>query len=186
MKRLGLVLGKNLLVITAHPDDESYLAGGTIYQNCKAGGKTTLICASQGEKGTSKLKKPVAPQALKALRRKELTAAAKIIGVHKLIHLDFPDGAIAAHQKELFKQCLKATEKSRPDLVISFNEYGSNGHHDHIAVGKVASQLAKKLKVPFAASTFSPKVAGNILNWMRRRRKAKHYIVITSPSELPT
>lgn len=179
------IIGKNLLVITAHPDDESYLAGGTIYQNRKAGGRTTLICASEGEKGTSKLKKPLAAKALKALRRKELTAAAKIIGVRKLIHLDFPDGAIAAHRQELFKKCLEAAKEDRPDFIISFNEYGSNGHHDHIAVGAVALRLAKKLKITLATSAFAPKLAKNAIKWMKKRRRAKHYsdnIVVKAPN----
>ena len=65
-------LGKKILVITAHPDDESFFAAGTIYKNQRLGGKTFLICGTAGEKGSGHLKKKLTEKQLAAMRKKEL------------------------------------------------------------------------------------------------------------------
>jgi len=58
----AVFLGSKILVFTAHPDDESYLAAGTIYENTRRGGKTFLVCATGGELGSAHLKKPISPR----------------------------------------------------------------------------------------------------------------------------
>ena len=40
-----------LLVVMAHPDDESMGTGGLILRHTRAGVPTHLICATYGEKG---------------------------------------------------------------------------------------------------------------------------------------
>jgi LmbE family N-acetylglucosaminyl deacetylase len=41
----------SLLVILAHPDDESFAIGGTLAKYAAAGARITLICATRGEAG---------------------------------------------------------------------------------------------------------------------------------------
>jgi len=43
-------LGKTLLFVVAHPDDESFTSAGTMWQNRLAGGKNYIICATYGKK----------------------------------------------------------------------------------------------------------------------------------------
>jgi len=57
MKRFPL--GKRLLVVTAHPDDESFLASGTMLANANAGGNNFVFCATLGERGKSHLEQAV-------------------------------------------------------------------------------------------------------------------------------
>lgn len=41
----------SLLVVFAHPDDESMGMGGTLAKYCSEGVKTYYVCASRGERG---------------------------------------------------------------------------------------------------------------------------------------
>ena len=45
------ILGRKIVWLFAHPDDECYLAAGTIYENYRNGGENYLICATAGEQG---------------------------------------------------------------------------------------------------------------------------------------
>ena len=63
-------LGKRILVLTAHPDDEGYAMAGSIYKNYALGGSVFLLCATYGEKGMSHLKRPVSTTRF-SLRKKD-------------------------------------------------------------------------------------------------------------------
>ena len=147
-------LGKRIVVLTAHPDDEGLVAG-TMYANHKAGGTTFLICATYGEKGKSHLAKLISDAALKRIRKEELFNAAKILKIDKVIFLGLPDAAVKENVKKLFKKVLPVIRKIAPEYILSFGPDGVSGHWDHITVGKVARRIAKKLKVPMAAFTIS-------------------------------
>lgn len=169
-------LGKRLLFITAHPDDESYMSAGTIYQNYQAGGQTMLLCASWGEKGRSHLKKPPVISQLKKLRRKELKRAAKFLHIKPVLNLALPDGKLKNYQKIIFQKGLAFAKKHRPDFMISFGQDGISGHIDHITAGKIAKQIAKKLNIPFIAAALPPSITKKALKWLATRRKAGHYV----------
>lgn len=168
-------LGKRLLVITAHPDDESYAAAGTIYKNRQRGGRTFIVCATFGEKGKSHLKKPVSDRQMKNIRGKELLAASKFLRAEKLFALGMPDASLRFHESAIFAKCLAIAEKTKPDFILSFGDDGISGHTDHITVGRAARRVAKKLKLPFAAFALPPRFAQNAPVWLKTRRKHGHY-----------
>ncbi len=150
------ILGKKIFVIVAHPDDEGYLVSGTSYLNAKAGGTTTIICATLGEKGTSHLSKPVSPARLKAIRKQELLNATRHAKVDKLHILNFPDGRVKQHQVAFTKQCGTLAKEERPEIVISFGPDGWTGHRDHIATFVAARAVAKKFSLPHYVTTPAP------------------------------
>ncbi|HEX4103859.1 MAG TPA: PIG-L family deacetylase [Candidatus Paceibacterota bacterium] len=167
-------LGKKLLVITAHPDDEG-IAAGTMYENHKAGGETYLICATYGEKGKSHLAKPVSDAALKRIRKNELLKAAKVLHVKQVFFLGLPDTKVGKHRKELFAKCAAIVREVKPDQLVSFGPDGMSGHLDHIAAHAAALQLAKKFKLPLAAATLAGKLVAQRRKLFLARRKFGKY-----------
>jgi LmbE family N-acetylglucosaminyl deacetylase len=168
-------LGKRIVVLTAHPDDEGIVAG-TMYANHKAGGETFLICATYGEKGKSHLAKPLSDAALKKVRRDELLKAAKILKIDKVIFLGLPDAAVRENAEKLFEKALPIIQKLAPDQILSFGPDGMSAHWDHITAGKVALRIAKKLKVPMAAFTMSDeRIATMRKDFFLARRKFGKY-----------
>lgn len=170
------LLNKHILAITAHPDDESFAAAGTIYNNSLAGGKTELICATLGEKGSSHLTTPVSEHELKIIRRKELEQAASIIGIKSLHVLDLPDGQVKNYQTEFFEQALQIAKRFEPELIMSFGPDGLTGHSDHIAAFHVAQNVAQELKLPLATFCLPKSIHAEIYSHLKqRRRNHSHY-----------
>ena len=168
-------LGKKIMLLTAHPDDESYLAAGTIYENSRRGGQAFLVCATSGGKGSSHLRRPLNAKALKLLRQRELRRAAKYLGVDTVMILKFPDGKLSTRETTLFETSLRVAQKLRPKYILSFGPDGITGHLDHIAAGRVARKIAKRLSVPFYAFALPPKFAKNAQKWLVSRRKKGSY-----------
>ncbi len=168
-------LGKTLLVFTAHPDDETFGMAGTIYKNRQKGGKTFVICATLGEKGSSHLKKLLSEQALKAIRKKELMRSARFLGVSRVFSFGLPDGKLKDCKKELFEKGLAVAQRIKPDAMLSFGQYGMSGHWDHIAAGEVARRIAEKLRIPLFTLTIPPELAQEFSERIKARRRSPHY-----------
>ena len=171
----AVFLGSKILVFTAHPDDESYLAAGTIYENTRRGGKTFLVCATGGELGSAHLKKPISPRALKLLRKREFFSAAEYLGAQTPKMLNFPDGRLHGKGTGLYRQCLATAENIAPDCILSFGQDGITGHMDHIEIGRAAKKIAKRLRVPFYAFALPPRFAKDALERLKYRRKKGTY-----------
>jgi len=169
------LLGKNILVIVAHPDDESFLVSGTAYKNYLVGGKTFLICATLGEKGASHLEKSLASAKIKFLRKKELEKASRCLKISKLFLLNLPDGSLKKYEKVLMNKCFVLAMKLKPEIIISFGEDGISGHLDHIVIGKVARKIADRLNIPFAAVAISNRFRRETKKWLIQRRRVRHY-----------
>jgi N-acetylglucosamine malate deacetylase 2 len=171
------ILGENILFVTAHPDDESYLAAGTILRNRKAGGKSFVACATFGEKGKAHIKKKITAGQLKKMRKNELLAVSKFLKVSGLLMPGLPDAEMRkkANQEAFFKKLLPFAAKHRPSMMISFGRDGISGHMDHISVGKIGRQVAKKLRIPFL--TFSaPPAMHKSIDLLKTRRKHGKYV----------
>jgi mycothiol S-conjugate amidase len=138
---------RNLLIVYAHPDDETFTNAGTIARYTDAGVAVHYVCATYGECGT------VAPQLLSkhadivTLRRAELLCAAKTLklaSVHFLGYRDsgmqgapdndHPEAFVQAPLARIICQLVAVIRTVRPQVVVTFNSYGGYGHPDHIMV----------------------------------------------------
>ncbi|MBI2514853.1 PIG-L family deacetylase [Candidatus Wolfebacteria bacterium] len=130
---------KSLLAIFAHPDDETFGAGGLLAHINRAGGRTAVISATRGEKGKLHLDIPMAPEELAKLREEELMAAAKILGVSRVHALTYPDGGLDEQsENEVVKKLLEIIKEFSPYAILTFGPDGGTGHRDHIAIHKFA------------------------------------------------
>jgi LmbE family N-acetylglucosaminyl deacetylase len=124
-----------LLAVFAHPDDESYLCGGTLAHYAAAGLRVSLVCATLGEAGDIADPALAARTTLPTVRNGELRAAAGLLGLADVQLLGYPDGTLAAvpfpEGAERVALCLQTIQ---PDVVISFGPEGVYGHPDHVAV----------------------------------------------------
>lgn len=165
-----------MVFIIAHPDDESFLASGTLRKNFEAEGESFVLCATLGEQGTSHLKEKFSKAKLKQIRKSELEAASKHLGVKKLYTFKFPDATVQDYKKEIYKEFLPIIKKLKPDLIISFGRDGISGHLDHVAIGEVAKKISVKLGKHFLAFSRPPKLQKNAKHWFRKKRVNGRYL----------
>ena len=124
-----------LLIVVAHPDDESFGCGSVLAHAARAGHDTVVLCATRGEAGESRIR----TDDLAALREAELHDAARILGVdvvHLLDHVDSgmdgdpPPGTLAAADPtSVVDEVRSAIDELQPDVVVTLD--ASDGHRDH-------------------------------------------------------
>lgn len=125
------------ICVFAHPDDESFLVGGTICHLVSLGHQVDLICCTDGnhqDKG------------LKSVRSVELQNAVNILQISNLFHLDFADGYLCNANYHLLASKIRSIlDDVQPDTIITFHPNGVSGHLDHIAVTSVVNYLFSQL-----------------------------------------
>ena len=119
MEHLGTVM-----MIWAHPDDETYLAGGLSAALTNAGHRVVCVTATRGAAGGDA-----------DARCTELEAALTVLGVTEHHWLEYDDGACASvDPTEAATRLGRLLDDVRPDTVITFGQDGFTGHPDHRAV----------------------------------------------------
>ncbi len=131
---------RTLLLIFAHPDDESFLTGGCACRYSAEDVRVVLATATRGESGKPGNPPVCAPGDLPEVRERELRLAAEILGIAQVHLLGYHDRELqhAAHE-EIRRQLVGLIRLERPQVVVSFDPNGANLHPDHIAISRFAS-----------------------------------------------
>jgi LmbE family N-acetylglucosaminyl deacetylase len=133
-------LPHRLLVVTAHPDDESGGFGGALMLAREVGAETFVLCFTDGQAAHFRAGAN-GDQDLGKLRRAELDAAAALLGVTQHEVLDYPDGDLAQQNfAEMVGIVVERIRQWRPQVVLTFgSDGGVNLHKDHTMVSMVAT-----------------------------------------------
>lgn len=130
----GALLGRSLLAVFAHPDDESLACGGLLARCADEGMRIALVCATRGEDGRDQTGAGSA-EPLATRRLRELAAAADVLGVDSVKVLDFEDGMLPwVDGDDLQRRIADEIVRLAPDVVVTFDEDGLYWHPDHIAI----------------------------------------------------
>lgn len=123
---------KTLLAVTAHPDDESFAFGGVLAMNARAGGRSGILCLTDGQAGrTGGL---CSREELGGVRRRELLRAAAVLGVPHVFTPGLMDGGLDAVGDEAGTRLVReVVEKFGADELYTFGPEGASGHADHKA-----------------------------------------------------
>ena len=132
-------MNKSILLVFAHPDDESFGVGGTTIKYTRAGIPVDLICATRGENGT-RIEVPDGMDTGTA-REAELRTAAGILGIRNIYFLDYTDGELEqVNFDEIINSVLVIMQQIQPGVIITFGPDGIIGHPDHIIIGKATTK----------------------------------------------
>jgi LmbE family N-acetylglucosaminyl deacetylase len=140
---------KTALVVVAHPDDAEFGCGGTIAAWASDGWQVTLVICTDGSAGGPDEATDVRTelrQHLAATRKQEQLAAAKVLGLHEVIFLDYPDGELAPSldlRRDIVRQ-IRRTRAYRlvcqsPDRVWAPQYMIGRFHPDHLAAAQAAT-----------------------------------------------
>ncbi|RXR26055.1 methyltransferase domain-containing protein [Oerskovia turbata] len=140
----------HLVVLAAHPDDESLGAGGLLARLTYRGTPVTVVVATDGE--ASHPDSPtLSPARLAGLRRRELVDAIDVAAPGAaVVFLGLPDGGLREHRPTLHRRLSAilgpVTEDERgpgeggPVLLCA--PWRGDGHRDHRIAGEVAAAVA--------------------------------------------
>lgn len=124
-----------ILGVFAHPDDESFCAGGTLARYVASGAEVMVVSATRGEAGQIRSAGVATRRTLGKVREQELYMACQRLGVQHVVCLDYGDGMLQeVDQDVLIAEIVEIICSFRPDVVITFGPDGGYGHPDHIAI----------------------------------------------------
>ncbi len=168
---------RRLLLVHAHPDDESINNGATMARYVDAGIGVTLVTCTAGEMGEV-LVPDLAYLAYEEKgglgdhRRTELDEAMEVLGVtdHRFLggFGRFHDSGMAWHEDghaipaevvpdsafwhadltEAADELVKVIREVRPQVLVTYDQFGGYGHPDHIQAHRVAMYGAQLAAVP--------------------------------------
>jgi LmbE family N-acetylglucosaminyl deacetylase len=125
-----------VLVVMAHPDDESMGCAGLILRHTRAGIPVNLICATRGEAGWMGKPTGAKREDLAQIRTGELEEAAAALAIRGVELWDYPDGGVNNRdQQEVTQRIWEQISKLHPKAVVGWGPDGGYGHPDHIAIG---------------------------------------------------
>lgn len=127
------------MAIGAHPDDVEFGCGGILCREAAEGRSIVIVDLTLGQKGTNGTPDE---------RRKEATAAAKVIGAER-VFLDFDDCEVMDSYAGRL-QLVEVIRRYQPRLVLAPLWHGIGQHPDHIATGymvRAACRYARFAKI---------------------------------------
>ncbi|MEJ8659543.1 MULTISPECIES: N-acetyl-1-D-myo-inositol-2-amino-2-deoxy-alpha-D-glucopyranoside deacetylase [Streptomyces] len=180
---------RRLLLVHAHPDDESINNGATMARYAAEGARVTLVTCTLGEEGEVIPPElahlaPDKEDGLGAHRIGELAAAMKELGVADHRFLGGPgrfrdSGMMGVPQNrrpgafwntpvdEAAPYLVEVIRSVRPQVLITYDPHGGYGHPDHIQAHRVAMRAADLAAEPaFRRDLGSPHTIAKIY-WNR-------------------
>lgn len=131
---VGLPSFRRVLVLAAHPDDETAGCGGTIALLAAAGADVRVLFASDGD---ATIGTPYPPEETARRRRAEAGRAGEVLGC-TTSSLGLPDTRLAEHVAEIRAGIEQAVAGFDPEVV--FVPWFLDGHPDHRAVSDALCQ----------------------------------------------
>jgi len=151
--------GHTVLVLHAHPDDESIFTGITLRRLADAGARTVLVVATAGELGMSRVPLRVG-ETVPERRITELERAAELLGVARLALLGYRDSGLPGWESGSHVRALAVADPLRlaaavariaaaegATTIVHDDEQGIYGHPDHRATSRVGATAAELLGV---------------------------------------
>jgi LmbE family N-acetylglucosaminyl deacetylase len=130
---------ERVMVVTAHPDDSEFGAGGTVATMVKQGREVTYVIVTNGNKGSGD--RTMTPERLAKIRAEEQRNAARTLGVARVEFLGYPDCEVE-DSRDLRRDVTRQIRRWRPDLVIAQNPHRTYNlgasHRDHRITAGVA------------------------------------------------
>jgi len=144
--------GDRVLVVVAHPDDESFGLGGVIAWLSEQSVTADLVCFTAGEASTFGESAD-----LGAVRATELYAAAAVLGIRDTWLEGMPDGALIGEQARL--EAVIEARLGDAAALVCLEPSGVTGHPDHRTVAAATTAVAARRGLPVLEWGVTPAVA---------------------------
>jgi mycothiol S-conjugate amidase len=198
-----------LLAVHAHPDDESSKGAATSARYAAEGVEVLVVSCTGGERGDvlnpSFGEAPATPEGMAELRRAEMAAAAKALGVsHRWLGFvdsglpegdplpPLPEGCFAlVPLEEAAAPLVELVREFRPHVITTYDPSGGYPHPDHIMTHKVAFEAfhaagdPERYRVEGGAPAWEPLKLYYNHDFSMNRIRTIHEAVVSAGLESP-
>jgi mycothiol S-conjugate amidase len=195
-----------LMVVHAHPDDESSKGAATVARYVADGNDVVVVTCTGGERGTvlnPAMDRPEVHADMPGVRRREMAKAAEILGVqHRWLGFvdsglpegepmpPLPEGCFAMLPLETTAEALvHVVREFRPHVMATYDETGGYPHPDHIRCHEVTvaafGAAGDPERFPGAGEPWQPLKLYYMHSFSRSRMQAMHDKLLSVGMESP-
>lgn len=125
---------KSVLILVAHPDDETIGIGGTIRKLADSGCEITVVFFTNGEEGFTD---PILKERIAEIRKGEVKEVQKVLGFKNYEFLGYPDMGLE-NDKKTFKKTIELIRNYKPNIIFTHSTIDK--HRDHRILHEIVKE----------------------------------------------
>lgn len=130
-----------LLAIFAHPDDESFRAGGTLAILAEQEVRVNILTMTRGQAGSCGDPPVCSQEELPQIREAELRCACDSLGIQPPVIWDHEDGKLSeVNDKIMIEKIIDLIDTMQPEVLFTWPPDGLSGHPDHVMASRWATK----------------------------------------------
>ena len=155
---------KNVVIISAHPDDMEIGMGGTVAKLVESMAMVTSVVVTNGGRSSNPF--ALTEQRMAEIRREEALRAAKVLGVQDVVFCDEPDAADEINAASVSGRLVEILIRLQPAEVYTLDEE-LDRHPAHRLAGKLARESVLKAGIALSGGIWAYEIWGPFATWDR-------------------
>ena len=157
-------MSRNILIISAHPDDMEIGMGGTVAKLVEEGAAVTSLIVTDGGRASNPF--GWTEQQMAAERRSEALRAAEVLGVKDVIFCDQPDAADEVDAKAVKRTLVELMTRLTPAEVYTLHE-ALDRHPAHRLAGRLVRESIRESSLRPSGGVWAYEIWGLFATWDR-------------------
>jgi LmbE family N-acetylglucosaminyl deacetylase len=157
-------MSRNILIVSAHPDDMEIGMGGTVAKLVEEGAEITSLIVTDGGRASNPF--GWTEQRMAEERRAEALRAAEVLGVRNVIFCNQPDAADEVDVKEVRRKLIEVMTSLKPTEVYTLHEE-LDRHPGHRQAGRLVRESVGELGLTPSGGVWAYEVWGPFARWDR-------------------
>jgi LmbE family N-acetylglucosaminyl deacetylase len=157
-------MSRNILVVSAHPDDMEIGMGGTVAKLIKEGAKVTSLIVTDGGRASNPF--GWTEQQMAEERRSEALRAGEVLGLKDVIFCDQPDAADEVDAKAVTRKLVEIITRLKPAEVYTLHEE-LDRHPGHRLAGRLVRESVHESGLRPSGGVWAYEIWGLFAKWDR-------------------
>ena len=157
-------MSRNIVVVSAHPDDMEIGMGGTVAKLIGEGAAVTSLIVTDGGRSSNPF--GWTEQQMAAERRSEALRAAEVLGLEDVIFCDQPDAADEVDAKAVKRTLVEIITRLKPAEVYTLHE-DLDRHPGHRLAGRLTRESIGESGLTPAGGLWAYEIWGLFAKWDR-------------------
>jgi N-acetylglucosamine malate deacetylase 1 len=157
-------MSRNILIVSAHPDDMEIGMGGTVAKLVGERAEITSVVVTDGGRASNPF--GWTEQRMAEVRRAETLRAAEVLGVKDVIFCDQPDAADEVDVEAVRRKLVELLTRLKPTEVYTLHEE-LDRHSGHRLAGRLVRESVSESGVTPSGGVWAYEVWGPFARWDR-------------------
>ncbi len=157
-------MSRNILIVSAHPDDMEIGMGGTVAKLVEERAEITSVIVTDGGRASNPF--GWTEQRMAEVRRAEALRAAEVLGVKDVIFCDQPDAADEVDVEAVRRKLVGVMTRLKPTEVYTLHEE-LDRHPGHRQAGRLVREIVSESGLTPSGGVWAYEVWGPFARWDR-------------------